>query len=160
VSPLTQELKTTRPAKRSFQWPTVESTHRVRIKGDGDVSIQGIAFSSDGSQFAVNCNDRTVRIWNNRNHTEIARLAHNSSILAVAWMQGDAGIVSLADDGVVSKWTRTGQNHWQWAKILDAGIERGHDEETVCFAYKRDRIAVAFPRVGVKVWLWLKGMHS
>lgn len=55
VSPLTQELKTVRPAKRSFQWPTVESTHRVRIKGDGDVSIQGIAFSSDGSQFAVNC---------------------------------------------------------------------------------------------------------
>jgi WD40 repeat protein len=52
-------------------------------------------------------NDRTIRIWNNRNHTEVARLAHNSSILAVAWMQGDAGIVSLADDGVISKWTRT-----------------------------------------------------
>jgi hypothetical protein len=53
-----------------------------------------------------------------------------------------------------------GQNYWQWAKILDAGLERRQDEETVCFAYSRDRIAVAFPRVGVKVWLWLKGTNS
>jgi len=75
----------------------------------------------------------------------------------VAWMQGDAGIVSLDEDGVVSKWTRTGQNHWQWAKILDAGNEPRQDDETICFAYKRDRIAVAFPRTGVKVWLWTKG---
>jgi hypothetical protein len=44
-----------RPPKRSFLWPVVESTHRVRIKGDGDVGIKGIAFSSDGSQFVVNC---------------------------------------------------------------------------------------------------------
>lgn len=44
-----------RPAKRVFKWPTIESTHRIRIKGDGDVSIKGIAFSSDGSHFVVNC---------------------------------------------------------------------------------------------------------
>ena len=45
------------------------------------------------------------------------------------------------------------QNHWQWAKLLEAG-----KEESVCFTYKRDRLAVAFPRFGVKVWLWIKGL--
>lgn len=44
------------------------------------------------------------------------------------------------------------QNHWQWAKLLDAG-----KEDSICFAYRRDRIAVAFPRMGVKVWIWIKG---
>lgn len=43
-------------------------------------------------------------------------------------------------------------NHWQWAKLLDAG-----KEDSICFAYRRDRIAVAFPRIGVKVWIWIKG---
>jgi hypothetical protein len=90
-------------------------------------------------------------------------------------MQGDAGLVSLCEDGIISKWTRTvsivfvfrmlsyihvstqGQNHWQWAKIVDAGTEHRQDNEAVCFAYMRDRIAVSFPKLGVKVWQWIKG---
>lgn len=51
--------------------------------------------------------DRTIRIWNNRNRAEIARLSHNAPVVAVAWMEGDTGVVSLGDDGIVSKWTRT-----------------------------------------------------
>ena len=42
-----------RPTKRVFKWPTIESTYRMRI--EGDVSIKGIMFSSDGSHFVVNC---------------------------------------------------------------------------------------------------------
>lgn len=54
---MSHEPKMVRPttAKRSIQWPTIESTHRMRIKGDGDVSIKEIVFSSDGAQFVVNC---------------------------------------------------------------------------------------------------------
>lgn len=95
-------------------------------------------------------------------------------------MQGDAGIVSLCEDGIVSKWIRTvslevppplffvpfmynalstqGQNHWQWAKIVDAGTEHRQDDEAICFAYMYDRIAIAFPKLGVKVWQWIKGI--
>lgn len=50
-----------------------------------------------------------------------------------------------------------GQNHWQWAKIVDAGTDGRDGDGKVCFAYMRDRIAVAFPKLGVKVWLWIKG---
>jgi hypothetical protein len=53
-----------------------------------------------------------------------------------------------------------GQNHWSWAKIVDAGTEQGQNEEAVCFAYMGDRIAVSFPKMGVKVWQWIKGMDS
>lgn len=51
--------------------------------------------------------DRTIRIWNNQNRAEIARLSHNAPVLAVAWMDADAGVVSLGDDGIVSKWARS-----------------------------------------------------
>lgn len=50
--------------------------------------------------------DRTIRIWTNETHTELARLSHNSQIISVSWMDDDAGVVSLGEDGVVSKWTR------------------------------------------------------
>lgn len=50
-----------------------------------------------------------------------------------------------------------GNNRWQWAKVLDAGNDHREDDDLVCFAYHRDRIAVSFPRTGVKVWMWVKG---
>lgn len=51
--------------------------------------------------------DKTIRIWNNRERTEIARLSHNSPVVTVSWMDGDTGVVSLGEDGIVSKWTRS-----------------------------------------------------
>ena len=48
------------------------------------------------------------------------------------------------------------QNKWQWAKILDAG-GRNMTEKPTCFAFGGDRIAIAFPQGGVKVWLFIKG---
>jgi hypothetical protein len=52
-----------------------------------------------------------------------------------------------------------GENAWEWAKILSAGAD-ADSEDSICFAYARDRIAVSFPRVGVKVWIWSKGTPS
>ena len=81
-------------------------------------------------------------------------------------MDGDSGVVSLGEDGLVSKWTRSvsiicsafdththrskENNQWKWAKVLDAGNERRQGDQ-ICFAYTRDRIAVSFPQTGVKV---------
>jgi hypothetical protein len=45
------------------------------------------------------------------------------------------------------------QNDWHWVKLLRAG-----KKEPACFASKRDRLAVAFPQFGVKVWLWMRGL--
>ncbi|KAF8061660.1 WD40-repeat-containing domain protein [Lyophyllum atratum] len=144
--------------KRKFRWPTVDSNYSAKLLGEGQLGIRCIAFNSNGSFFALSCADRTIRIWNNGNRTEIARLSHNSPVVAVSWMDGDTGVVSLGEDGLVSKWTRSGVNHWNWAKVLDAGKnDRRNEDDQVCLAYVRDRVAVSFPRTGVKVWMWLKG---
>lgn len=146
------QLESSRPRKRSYPWPVQESFYSARIKSEEVAGVQQIAFSSDGERFAIICGDRTIRIWNTQHKVETARLAQNAPVQAIAWMTDDAGVVTLGQDGVISKWTRNNQSHWQWAKLLDAG-----KEDSVCFAYQRDRIAVAFPRVGVKVWIWIKG---
>lgn len=146
------EFESSRPRKRNHPWPVQESFYSTRIKSEEDAGVQQIAFSSDGERFAVICSDRTIRIWNTEHKVETARLAQTAPVQAIAWMTDDAGVVSLGQDGVISKWTRNNQSHWQWAKLLDAG-----KEDSICFAYQRDRIAVAFPRVGVKVWIWIKG---
>ena len=51
--------------------------------------------------------DKSVRIWNNKNHTETAKLAHNMPVVAVAWLDRDSGVVTLGDNGIVSTWTRS-----------------------------------------------------
>ncbi|EDR10889.1 uncharacterized protein LACBIDRAFT_293378 [Laccaria bicolor S238N-H82] len=156
-----------RRRKRTFKWPTVDSNATISLQGEGNLGVRTIAFSADGSHFALSwyimevlvCEgaDRTIRIWNNRTRSEIARLSHNAPIMATMWMDGDAGVITLGNDGMVSKWTRSGENHWKWAKILDAGVDDGTGDDPICLAYLKDRLAVSFPHLGVKVWVWCKG---
>ena len=51
--------------------------------------------------------DKSVRIWNNKARVEVAKLAHNMPVIAAAWMDRDAGIITLGDNGLVSTWTRS-----------------------------------------------------
>lgn len=51
--------------------------------------------------------DKTIRIWANQTRIEVARLSHNERVVNVFWTEGDTGIISLGDDGMISKWTRT-----------------------------------------------------
>ncbi|KAF8352224.1 WD40-repeat-containing domain protein [Amanita rubescens] len=141
---------------RQRKWPVLKNDYSAILDGEGDLAVQTIAFSSDGSHFALACADKTLRIWNNIKRAEIARLSHNSPIVNVTWLEGDIGVVTLGEDGIVGKWTRVGGNYWQWAKIVDAGYEKGTEGKTR-LAYYRDRIAVSFPKAGVKMWIWLKG---
>ena len=46
---------------------------------------------------------------------------------------------------------------WAWARMLDASGEFKPGERPTCFAYTKDRIAVAYPLMGVKLWLWVNG---
>ena len=97
----------TRPRKRALAWPCQDPVFAVQVKSDDDAGIHSLALSSDGERLAAICHDCTIRIWNMAGKVETARLAQNGPIMAVAWMSDDMGVVSLARDGVVSKWTRT-----------------------------------------------------
>ena len=46
---------------------------------------------------------------------------------------------------------------WAWARMLDASGEFRPGDRPTCFAYMKDRIAVAYPQMGVKVWMWVNG---
>jgi WD40 repeat protein len=119
------DAESTRPRKRTHPWPTQESMYSTRIKSDSDAGVREIVFSSDGERMAVVCSsllfpsipllganfsnighDRTIRIWSVSNRVETARLAQNSPISSVAWMPDDNGIITLGQDGMISKWTR------------------------------------------------------
>lgn len=119
------DADSTRPRKRTHPWPTQESMYSTRIKSDSDAGVREIVFSSDGERMAVVCSslpflfipllganflnighDRTIRIWSVSNRVETARLAQNSPISSVAWMTDDNGIITLGQDGMISKWTR------------------------------------------------------
>lgn len=50
--------------------------------------------------------DRTLRIWNSRPRLEISRLSHNSQVIGLAWLDGDAAVLTFCEDGVLGKWTR------------------------------------------------------
>jgi hypothetical protein len=43
------------PRNRAFRWPTVDSHYSTPLKGEGELAIRTITFSSDGSHFALSC---------------------------------------------------------------------------------------------------------
>ncbi|KAJ3785347.1 hypothetical protein GGU10DRAFT_269425 [Lentinula aff. detonsa] len=89
----------------------------------------------------------------------MARLSHNARVASVLWLDDDSGIISLGEDGMISRWNRTSFNHWTWAKMVDIGIRPNYQEidSGMCLAYFKDRVAVSLPTVGVKLWVWSKG---
>ncbi|KAJ7221653.1 WD40-repeat-containing domain protein [Mycena pura] len=143
---------------RKRNWPTAERTRSDLLKGDGDLGILSIAFNVDSSCFALICRDRTLRIWNNKAQAEVAQLPHNSAVVGMAWLDEEEDVMSLTEDGELGKWVRMGRKaDWQWSRIMNVGSEQHAPEDKVCLACARGRIAVAFPRSGVKVWIWQKG---
>ncbi|EIW85520.1 hypothetical protein CONPUDRAFT_142052, partial [Coniophora puteana RWD-64-598 SS2] len=144
-------------------WPAhaPSATGRVHSGGEADAEGEGggggeggstevldIVLNSDGQMLAVICNDSSIRIWSNAQRQETARLALNAPVVAAAWMMDGKSLLTLARDGVVSQWTRDPLGQWQWTKLLDAG-----KEEAACLAHRRDRLAIGFPRLGVKLWI-------
>ncbi|KAJ4463345.1 hypothetical protein C8J55DRAFT_532102 [Lentinula edodes] len=155
-------LDSMRSQKRVFRWPTLESNHSMLLRGEGDLAILGITGTLDGTLLALICADKTIRIWNNNTRTEMARLSHNARVASVLWLEDDSGIISLGEDGMISRWSRTSFNHWTWAKMVDIGVQPNYQEidSGMRLAYYKDKVAVSLPSVGVKVWFWSKGAGS
>ncbi|KAG7453000.1 WD40 repeat-like protein [Guyanagaster necrorhizus] len=148
-SPKIFDCERSKKPRQKFRWPTIECLHSVALKDKSDTAIKTIAISSDGMYAAVTCN-RTTRMWNVQTRAELAQLSHGASVVSVVWMEGDSGIITLQEDGV-------GSNQWHWTKIVNAGKDKDTEEDSMCLAYGRDRVAVSLPRSGVKIWIWSKG---
>ncbi|KDR81902.1 hypothetical protein GALMADRAFT_240187 [Galerina marginata CBS 339.88] len=137
-------------------WPSTSPSAEYQLQTPDRqmlLTIHKIIFNSDGSRIALVCADRTLRIWENKQPAaEVARLTHNSAIASACWMQGDAGVMTLTVDGMVSTWTRNGKE-WQFSKLLMIPDVAFLDHPAnASLVYAKDRIAVTIPS-GVKVWL-------
>uniref|UniRef100_A0A8H7Y286 WD40 repeat-like protein n=1 Tax=Psilocybe cubensis TaxID=181762 RepID=A0A8H7Y286_PSICU len=146
-----------RPPPRT-DWPATLSSASYQMQSSRsgvNVGIQRIVFSSDGTQIAVVCADRTLRIWENKQPAaEVARLSHNTAVVCVCWMHADSGVLTLTADGMIMKWTRNGKE-WKFTKLFLVS-EVAMLDIPVCMAYAKDRIAVTTPS-GVKVWILNNG---
>ncbi|KAI9446767.1 hypothetical protein H4582DRAFT_1804922 [Lactarius indigo] len=75
-------------------------------------------------------------------------------------MDDDAGLLALCADGALLRWTRPAgdtppRTHdvWNWNVIAEPAIGTALDDTPTALAYRRDRIAVSFPKFGVRIWL-------
>ncbi|KAF8968318.1 hypothetical protein BDZ97DRAFT_1916158 [Flammula alnicola] len=148
-----------RPAPRT-DWPATSpvADYRLQIGAAGvEPGVQKILFNEDGTQVALICADRTLRIWDNKPPAaaEVARLSHNSAIASACWIDGNAGVMTMGADGMICTWTRGVGNEWKFTKLLTVP-EVPSTEVPFCIAYVKDRIAVSMPS-GVKVWLLISG---
>ncbi|KAN0130364.1 hypothetical protein V8E53_011765 [Lactarius tabidus] len=152
------------PAKRSPPptWPTVSPIRCAAVQGE-HVAIQGITFNRTGKLMAVACADCTIRIWDNVMYGEVARLPHSSGVVSAQWMDDDVGLLALCADGALLRWARPAgdtppraHDVWNWSIIAEPAIGTLDDAPTA-LAYRRDRIAVSFPKFGVRIWLMKQG---
>ncbi|KAJ7063593.1 hypothetical protein C8F01DRAFT_84045 [Mycena amicta] len=131
----------------------IKATHVESLTGDGELGVAKIIFNSDGSRFALLCQDNTLRIWDSGLMREMARLPQTANA-ELAWMDKD--LVSLSRDGVLRKWIKKGVN-WERIPLVCVSPEQCSADDKLCLTVVRGRIAVSCPRFGVYVWIWSKG---
>jgi WD40 repeat protein len=74
------------------------------LRGHDDAAFN-VSWSPDGSQLASSGRDRTIRIWNWAEETEVAVLrGHQDGIWGIAWSFDGARLVTAADDRTVRLW--------------------------------------------------------
>jgi WD40 repeat protein len=49
--------------------------------------------------------DCTVRVYASDGRAEVATLKHEWPVACMAWMDGNAGLMTIGTNGIVSKWT-------------------------------------------------------
>ncbi|KAF7323203.1 hypothetical protein HMN09_00100800 [Mycena chlorophos] len=134
-------------------WKAIQASDVCALGGDGALGVVQIVFNSDGSRFALLCENNTLRIWDSVYMLELARLSL-SSTAELAWMEKD--LVSLSRDGVVRKWKQKG-SHWERVPLVCLAPEHCSEDDKLCLAVARGRIAVSSPRFGVNAWIWTNG---
>ncbi|KAI0261072.1 hypothetical protein BC834DRAFT_1035067 [Gloeopeniophorella convolvens] len=141
-----------------YSWPAVSPIRCAAVQGD-NISIRSIAFDRTGNLLAVVCSDMTIRVWDNTTCSEVARLPHQSMIIAALWMEEDAGVLVLCADGALVRWSRPagntsprGHDVWHWDQVSQPIMNGRPEDAPSALAHTRNRIAVSFPNSGVRIW--------
>lgn len=145
-----------RPAPSGYTWPTTAPLRATALPG----GIKSLSLSGDGGLIALlggGADADTVSIWDNATCVEVARLAHASPVVEVAWGSEDAASVgdalaALCEGGAVFRWTRplTGGS-WACERVSEAPT--GAQDQPTALAHAHGRVAAAFAKYGVRIWV-------
>jgi WD40 repeat protein len=66
--------------------------------------VASASFSHDGARIVTGSHDKTVRVWDARNGTELVKFADRESIGAVAFNGDGSRVLTGASDGTAKLW--------------------------------------------------------
>ena len=100
-------------------------------------------------------------------YSEVARLPHSSTVVSAQWMDDDAGVLALCMDGALVRWTRPAgstppraHDVWHWGRLIEPVAGATPEDAPTALAYRGDRIAASFPKIGVRIWMMKKGKRG
>ena len=101
-------------------WDVATGKEQAVVPGDGH-SVNGIAFSPDGTRLAAASTGRTVKLWNTVADTEPAILqGHANEVRTVAFSPDGKTLASGSEDGTVRLWDVA-----TWLKLISLDAQRG-----------------------------------
>jgi WD40 repeat protein len=84
---------------------TVRSGLRRSVATGHSGRIAALAWAPDGETLATGSQDKTVKLWNAVDGTEIATLCgHPGSLIALAWKPDGKTLGALSEDGTLKLW--------------------------------------------------------
>ena len=158
-------------------WTSAAPIRATRLEG----GVRALALSGDGALFALlgDAHPACVHVWDNAMHVEAARLEHAARVLCVAWAESEDGVAlaTLCENGAVFRWTRSVRvglptrreeadcvcvqaagGHWKCGKVAEVNREEREGAAApdlpITLAHSRDRVAAAFTRSGVRIWMY------
>jgi WD40 repeat protein len=142
-----EECAPTTLALQALMAAVVISQVRVVLRGHDD-GVLRVAWSPEGRRLATASSDRTTRIWNADNGSQLAVLrGHDDEVWGVAWSPEGQRLATVSRDGTARIWdtSRSGG---------ELVVLRGHDNEVRGVAWSPDgrRLATGSYDRTARIW--------
>ena len=141
------------------------SNIRMRYSDDGDwrgdvsghtAPVHSLAFKPNSYRLASASDDKTIRIWDVSDNTNLRHLrtlrGHTSWVWSVAWSPDGSTLASASADGTVRLWNPNNG--------INFAVLRGHTERVFCVAWSPDGRILASGSEDDTIRLWNPDTHG